>query len=214
MTTEVRVTHTPGPWTIYHFPSADTEPEEGAITTITCYADEDGSEGATLAEVNRWSDGDDPPTAVSVANACLISAAPELLELLRHWRGDLVDAAGKPNDAHYYDIEWTIAAHEPEETKPAFLRGVDAMLVYLSTRLPDVDKAIAKATVESNLSKKERTMTDARKAAERLRDWLNGDHHYEEWDTESDGAKHDVATILVNCSPASLVHAADTLPPA
>jgi hypothetical protein len=74
--------HTPGPWTVYEFKTKDTD-SGGAETHIMCYANDDGEEGASLANVNRWTYGDDPPTEESAANAHLIAAAPDLLAALR-----------------------------------------------------------------------------------------------------------------------------------
>lgn len=75
------VGYTPGPWTITRFAACDTE-DGNASTVISCFADEDGREGATLAEVNRWTYGDDPATAESDCNARLISAAPDMVEFI------------------------------------------------------------------------------------------------------------------------------------
>lgn len=73
--------HTPGPWTVRNYPANETEGDD-AETHIQAYADENGEEGASLAWVNRWTFGDSPPAAESVANARLIAAAPELLAAL------------------------------------------------------------------------------------------------------------------------------------
>lgn len=80
---------TPGPWTLSHFSAKDTE-DGDAETHIQCYADADEEEGVSLAWVNHWSYGDDPPKQESVANALFISRArtdvPRLLDEVERLR--------------------------------------------------------------------------------------------------------------------------------
>ena len=61
-----------GPWVIERFCAADHDGED-AMTGVMCYAEEDGTGGVTVAEINRWSYGDDPPTKESEANARMIA---------------------------------------------------------------------------------------------------------------------------------------------
>lgn len=68
---------TPDKWVIEELSAKDSIDGENAMTGIMCYADEDGKDGAMLAEVNRWSYGDDPPKMESVANAQFIAACSE-----------------------------------------------------------------------------------------------------------------------------------------
>lgn len=77
------VKHTAGPWVIEVFPARDSLDGENAATCVMSHANTDGKEGSVVAQVNRWSYGDSPPSTESDANARLIAAAPELLTLCK-----------------------------------------------------------------------------------------------------------------------------------
>lgn len=66
--------HSPTPWSVGHFSASDSVDGENAMTVILSCVNENG-DGATVAEVNRWSYGDDLPTPESEANAALIVTA-------------------------------------------------------------------------------------------------------------------------------------------
>ena len=68
-TTEKKVSHTPGPWTV--------------ARTTTHGMEISGSEWRRFARVYVRFEGDDEDSQVGLANAKLIAAAPELLEALK-----------------------------------------------------------------------------------------------------------------------------------
>ena len=68
--------HTPGPWTVGGRFAYDTT-DGSDMFQYTIVGQIGGKEGRTIAEVGLWRDR---PNAL--ADACLIAAAPELLEAL------------------------------------------------------------------------------------------------------------------------------------
>lgn len=112
---------TPSPWAIHQFCAADTE-DGHAQTAIMGYLGVRGELGATLGTVNRWTFGDEPPSATSEANAQFIVLACNFHDELVTMLGELLseqNVHGRITEGTYVKaVALLINARMPVTVKP------------------------------------------------------------------------------------------------